>query len=214
MSGSLGVDRVPGARRKKLAGYLKAANDIRQSYQQSYTEKWGSGNGDFDDEHGSIPGSFPDVAIVSHGDEQLVLFPSYARRHTKEAPNPNKQRPQSNDTSDGPGDAEYWAREWQKFEDDRAIVDVDVRGWMYSPHRGPMTRKNRLLIGLARQLSGIPAPKPASRDHSPDSLRARHRAHEERREQESIAQEAEQILKRGEAEKKVAGQGGYSENPK
>ncbi|KAE8451180.1 hypothetical protein EG329_004344 [Mollisiaceae sp. DMI_Dod_QoI] len=220
-SGS-GQIRERGARRKKIAGYLKAANEIRQSYQQSYSEKWGNGNSEWDDDEKGIPGAFPDVSIVSHGDEQLILFPSYARRHHKEPPNPEAQRgsPQrsqrnswSND--DGPMDAEYWAREWQKFEDDRAIVDVDVRGWIYSPHRGPMTRKNRLLIGLARQLSGVPAPREASRDQSPEhSIAARHKEHEARREQEKIAEEAEQILRKGRGEEKVAAQGGYSERPK
>ncbi|TVY82504.1 Phosphatidate phosphatase APP1 [Lachnellula suecica] len=209
-----GEGRVSGGRRKKLAGYLKAANDIRQSYQQSYTEKWNGSSYEEDDTKG-IPGAFPDVAIVSHGDEQLILFPSYARRHVKETPNPEASQ-RSSDSDEGPGNAEYWAREWQKYEDDRAIVDVDVRGWIYSPHRGPMTRKNRLLIGLARQLSGIPAPKSQSREGSPDSvssLRTRHREHEAQREQERIAQEAEQILKKGEGEEVVAARGGYSERP-
>lgn len=220
MSGSLtsfgSEGRERGGRRKKLAGYLQAANELRQSYQQSYQEKWGSNNGDFDDYSSSIPGAFPDAAIVSHGDEQLILFPSYARRHTKEAPNPDAQAATS-DNEDAPQDAEYWAREWQKVEDDRAIVDVDVRGWIYSPHRGPMTRKNRLLIGLARQLSGIPAPKTPSRAQSPDSatsLRARHKEHEARQEEESIAHEAEQILRKGQGEQKVAAEGGYSERPR
>ena len=218
--GTWGEGRERGARRRKLAGYLKAANDIRQSYQQSYAEKWGSNNGYEDDDTKGIPGAFPDVAIVSHGDEQLILFPSYAKRHVKEPPNPNSRKPEGErDSDDGPGDAEYWAREWQKFEDDRAIVDVDIRGWIYSPHRGPMTRKNRLLIGLARQLSGIPAPKSSgSRDNSPGpeagSLRARHREHEAKRDQEKIAHEAEQILKRGEGEEYIASRGDYSERPK
>jgi phosphatidate phosphatase APP1 len=215
--GAWGEGRERGARRKKLAGYLKAANDIRQSYQQSYTQKWGADNGDMDDDMKGIPGAFPDVAIVSHGDEQLILFPSYAKRHTKEAPNMDAPRPEGNrDSGEGPGDVEYWAREWQKFEDDRAIVDVDIRGWIYSPHRGPMTRKNRLLIGLARQLSGIPAPRTSSRDNSPDagSLRARHREHEARRDEEKIAHEAEQIMKRGEGEEYIALRGEYSERPK
>lgn len=210
-----GEGRERGARRRKLAGYLKAANDIRQSYQQSYTEKWGKNNGYDEDDTSGIPGAFPDVAIVSHGDEQLILFPSYARRHVKEKPNRDALH-RGSDSEDGPGNAEYWARQWQKYEDDRAIVDVDVRGWIYSPHRGPMTRKNRLLIGLARQLSGIPAPKPSSRDASPDSiasLRARHREHEAQRDQEKIAQEAEEILKKGEGEGVVAARGGYSETP-
>jgi phosphatidate phosphatase APP1 len=209
-----GEGRERGARRRKLAGYLKAANEVRQSYQQSYTEKWGGNNGYDEDGTKGIPGAFPDVAIMSHGDEQLILFPSYARRHVKEAPNPDSRR--GSDNEDGPGNAEYWAREWQKFEDDRAIVDVDVRGWIYSPHRGPMTRKNRLLIGLARQLSGIPAPKETSRDNSSDSapsLRARHKEHEARREQEKIAAEAEEILRKGEGEGSVADRGGYSEKP-
>ncbi|KUJ21093.1 actin patch protein 1 [Mollisia scopiformis] len=217
-----GESRERGSRRKKIAGYLKAANEIRQSYQQSYSEKWGNGGNEWDDDEKGIPGAFPDVAIVSHGDEQLVLFPSYAIRHHKEPPNPDFSnspgRSQRNSWSneDGPMDAEYWAREWQKFEDDRAIVDVDVRGWLYSPHRGPMTRKNRLLIGLARQLSGVPAPpKEASRDHSPEhTLVARHKEHEAQREQEKIAEEAEQILRKGRGEEQVAAQGGYSERPK
>lgn len=217
---SWGEGRERGARRRKLAGYLKAANDIRQSYQQSYVQKWGADNGDMDDDAKGIPGAFPDVAIVSHGDEQLILFPSYAKRHVKEPPNPDVPQPEGRRNSDdGPGDAEYWAREWQKFEDDRAIVDVDIRGWIYSPHRGPMTRKNRLLIGLARQLSGIPAPKTSgSRDNSPGpeagSLRARHREHEARRDQEKIAHEAAQILKRGEGEEYIGARGDYSERPK
>ncbi|KAF4637899.1 hypothetical protein G7Y89_g191 [Cudoniella acicularis] len=209
-----GEGRERGARRKKFAGYLKAANDIRQSYQQSYSQKWAGD--DYADEANGIPGSFPDVAIVSHGDEQLVLFPSYAKRHTKEPPDPTA-RGTYDSTTEGPGDAEYWAREWQKFEDDRAIVDVDVRGWIYSPHRGPMTRKNRLLIGLARQLSGIPAPKASSRDNSPDSassLRAKHKEHEAQREQEKITREADQIVRRGRGEENVASRGGYSERPR
>jgi phosphatidate phosphatase APP1 len=209
-----GEARERGGRRKKLAGYLKAANDLRQSYQQSYSEKWGAQNHGVDDDPLGLPGAFPDVAIVSHGDEQMILFPSYARRHTKEKP--YIENPDLNPRLDGPGDAEYWAREWQKFEDDRAIVDVDVRGWLYSPHRGPMTRKNRLLIGLARQLSGVPAPKSNSRNSSPESnsLRAKHREHEEKRDEERIAKEAEEILKRGQGEEYAAVRGDYSEKPK
>ncbi|KAL2074745.1 hypothetical protein VTL71DRAFT_8524 [Oculimacula yallundae] len=218
-----GEARDRGSRRKKLAGYLKAAKDIGQSYQQSYSERWGSANGEFGDDTNGIPGSFPDVAIVSHGDEQLILFPSYAKQHVKQQPpdpatNPVRQDSNGSDMSDGPGDAEYWAREWQKFEDDRAVVDVDVRGWIYSPHRGPMSRKNRVLIGLARQLSGIPAPKGQSRDNSPDaaptSLLAKHQEHEARRDQERIEREADEIVRRGRGETQAAAQGKYSEKPR
>ncbi|KAH8815864.1 hypothetical protein F5884DRAFT_667905, partial [Xylogone sp. PMI_703] len=218
--GSGGQGREPGARRRKLAGYLKAANELRQSYQQSYSEKWGANNTDEHWESRSIPGEFPDAGIVAHGDEHLVLFPSYAKRHFKKPPEPNSSR-NTDRYEEAESDPDYWAREWQKYEDDRAIVDVDVRGWLYSPHRGPLTRKNRLLIGIARQLSGIPAPPRgsgiASRESSPGmaaSLQARHEEHEAQREQERIAREAEQILRRGQGEERVAERGGYSEQPK
>jgi len=206
-----GEGRDRGSRRKKLAGYLTAANEIRQSYQASATERW-RGQDDQEIDDSTIPGSFPDVAIVSHGDEQLILFPSYARNHTKEEPNPDAPKARDND-SDSSGDAEYWAREWQRFENDTAIVDVDVKGWIYSPHRGPISRKNRVLIGLARKLSGIPAPKTPDRSTSP-SLISGHKEREAQREQENIAREAEKILKRGSEEEKFAARGAYSEKPK
>ncbi|KAL3425938.1 hypothetical protein PVAG01_02729 [Phlyctema vagabunda] len=217
-------DRERGSRRKKLTGFLKAANELRQSYQESYTQKWNGENDEKDADDSGIPGAFPDVAIVRHGDEQLVLFPSYARRHTKEQPNQpdvDTQSRRNSSDSDEIADAEYWAREWKKFENDRAIVDVDVRGWIYSPHRGPMSRKNRMLIGLARRLSGISAPakedsKSRSRDSSPEahSLRKRHEAHEALREQQKIAREAENILQKGKSEELAAIRGGYSEDPR
>lgn len=215
---SSGEGQERGGRRRKLAGYLKAADDVRRSYQASYAEKWNADKGEMDEETKGIPGSFPDVAIVSHGDEQLVLFPSYAKKHIKTPPNPDEQaKKKDSSDEDGPSDADYWARKWQEYEDDRAIVDVDVRGWIYSPHRGPMSRKNRVLLGLARQLSGIPAPKGPSRENSPDanqSLHARHKEHEKLREEERIAQEAEKILRQGEGEQAAAARGKYSEEPR
>ncbi len=221
---NLGADapqgRERGSRRKKLAGYWKAANELRQSYQQA--SPWASRSVETDDEKLSIPGAFPDVAIVQHGDEQLVLFPSYCKRHVMEQRHagPGNLQLDQNGSGIGVGDAEFWKREWEKFEDDKAVVDVDVRGWLYSPHKGPMSRKNRVLIGLARQLSGIPASRndaSKSRESSPgpdpSSLRVRHEAHEALREQERIAKEAEEILKKGQGEEDVAARGGYSENP-
>ena len=207
-----------GSRRKKLAGYWRAANELRQSYQQS--SPWLNRSIENDDEKLSIPGAFPDVAIVQHGDEQLVLFPSYCKRHVKKHRHagPRNLQLDQNGSGNGTGDAEFWKKEWEKFEDDKAIVDIDVRGWLYSPHKGPMSRRNRVLIGLARQLSGIPAPKSdasKSRESSPDplSLHVRHEAHEALREQERIAKEAEEILKKGEGEEDIAARGGYSETP-
>jgi phosphatidate phosphatase APP1 len=207
-----------GSRRKKLAGYLKAANDLRQSYQQS--SPWANWGAENDDEKLTIPGAFPDVAIVQHGDEQLVLFPSYCKRHAKEQRHagPGNLQLDQNGSRNGTGDAEFWKKEWERFENDKAIVDVNVRGWLYSPHKGPMSRRNRVLIGLARQLSGISALKndaSKSRESSPDplSLRVRHEAHEALWDQERIAKEAEEILKRGQGEEDIAARGGYSENP-
>jgi hypothetical protein len=69
-SGSGPPDR---SRRKKLAGYLRAANELRQNYQAQLP-----GRRERSDsvELPAIPGSFPDVSIATHGHEQLVLFPS------------------------------------------------------------------------------------------------------------------------------------------
>lgn len=226
--GYLYGNREPGARRKKLAGYLKAANELRQSY----TAQWGQRGttGGYEDDDQGIPGAFPDVEIVRNGDEEMVLFPSYARRHVKKEKKPvhdgggssrnsmymsglgdNGSRPSSAQ------DMEYWKREWEKYEDDTAIVDVDVRGWIYAPHRGPMNRKNRLAIGIARRLAGIPAPSNATPPESRSS--SRHSTHREkledkvaRHEEELVANQAESILHRGEEEADVAWRGGYSQN--
>lgn len=129
--GQAGQAPTRGSRRQKLVGYLRAANDIRQSYQQSVP--WTSRETDVE-ELPAIPGAFPDVAIATHGDEQLVLFPSYCKRHSKEESNsqpPSEPRYRDRGGQDeGSGDAEFWKREWEKHENDKAIVDVDVRGWL------------------------------------------------------------------------------------
>lgn len=204
-----------GSRRRKLAGYLKAANELRQSYQQSYG-LGGQGSDEADENGSNIPGAFPDLAVVRHGDEEMVLFPSYARRHHRRKHHHSHQVPGASQdlrSNKGSGDAEYWRNEWEKYEDDNATVDVDIRGWIYSPHRGPMTRKNRLLVGIARHLSGIPAPQ-NSRPVSPhsghrDRLEARAAKHED----ELAEKEAESITRIGESEAIIASTGGYSEEP-
>lgn len=207
-----------GYRRRKLAAM---AGNLYRSGQQAVTEMRGtyaqSRARGMDDAAGQgsthIPGAFPDVAITSQGDEQMVLFPSYAKRHIKKDwSRMQANTPQTPQT--GTKDEEYWRQQWEKNEDEKAIVDVDVRGWIYNPHVGPMTRRNRILIGLARQLSGIPRP-----DQSPSPMAAEppppshHQMHEELREQEKIAREAALIERRGQEEKRVAYSGGYSEQP-
>ena len=77
-----GQSRESGARRKKLASFLKSANELRQSYQQSYTSGWGSRDTRYEDVD-DAPGAFPDAAVVRSGDEEMMLFPSYARKHIK-----------------------------------------------------------------------------------------------------------------------------------
>ncbi|MCJ1302801.1 hypothetical protein MMC08_005606 [Hypocenomyce scalaris] len=218
--GSMAEGSQRGARRRKLAGYLKAANELRQTYQQSYTSR-SQNDAESDENDLGIPGAFPEVAIVRNGEEEMVLFPSYARRHVKQEKGQQQDPPGSSQglqSSAGGGDAEYWRREWDRYEDDNAVVDVDVRGWIYSPHRGPMTRKNRLLIGLARHLSGIPAPSASSRGGSPvSSPRNHHRdrveARAARHEEEQVEKVAEAITKQGEGEADIARRGGYSEYP-
>ncbi|KAK4039949.1 hypothetical protein C8A01DRAFT_46676 [Parachaetomium inaequale] len=74
--------------------------------------------------------------------------------------------------------------------------------------KGPMTRRNRMLVGLARRLSGIPAPTTQT-----EPVASSHEQYEEMKEEQRIAREAREIEKRGQDEKEVANRGGYSESP-
>jgi phosphatidate phosphatase APP1 len=221
--------RESGGRRRKLAGYLKAANELRQTYTQQYAPSW-KGNEEnyrFEDDK---PDGFQDGAVVRSGEEEIILFPSYARKHIKRKPEaePGTIQEVSGEGRDirdtaGAGDAEFWKKQWENYEDDNAVVDVDVRGWIYSPFRGQMSRKQRLFIGLARQLVGIQAPPAntsehnsatSSRDPSPGLTALEgHRERQAQRDEQLAAQEAEQILRKGEKEAAIAAKGGYSEKP-
>ncbi|KAK7413822.1 hypothetical protein QQX98_007316 [Neonectria punicea] len=212
------ADQERGYRRKKfaaMAGSLyrsgqAAVTEIKESYAQTRAR----GLDGPSENHGRIhiPGAFPDVAITVQGDDQMVLFPSYAKRHNKQEW--DQERMQQSQVAQGSiRDEDYWRQEWERNEDERAIVDVDVRGWIYSPHTGPMTRRNRMLIGLARQLSGIPAPR-ADQGYNSNVGAPQPTAHmDDLREQEKIAREAARIERLGQAEKRVANRGGYSERP-
>ena len=212
MEGYSGDDSVPerGARRRKLAGYLKAANEIRQSYGFSSQR-----DGSADDDSSAVPGSFPEGSVVRSGKDEMLLFPSYAIRHPAKTPRRREEPGASQDirSEKGAGDAEYWKKEWEKYEKENSLVEVDVRGWLYSPHRGQMTRRNRLLVGIARHLSGVPAPA-SSRASSPQSTHhARVEARNFQREEEMVEREAESITRRGQGEADIAWQGRYSEAP-
>ena len=197
-----------GSRRRRLAGYLKAANEMRQSYM---------GSGQYDGEEGSgVPGSYPELTAARSGDEEMVLFPSYARRHYPKKPSGNDLPGSTQDfsSSRGTGDAEYWKREWENYEDGKSIVDVDVRGWIYSPHRGAMTRKQRFVVGIARRLSGVPAPAPVvdSRGSSPSNMvQNRLESHAARHEEEQIEREAVSLARKGQGEADIAWRGEFSE---
>lgn len=209
---------MPGTRREKVKGYLKAANELRQTYQAQIQQRIQQ---EYD---GTMPGDFPDVEIVRSGDEEMLLFPSYARKHVKRKPYQEgggaaRHQPGTHESVETPhssGDAEYWKREWERYEDENAIVDVDVRGWIYSPQSGPLNRKNRLLIAVARRLSGIYAPTPspaASRPNSQaPSSRVRLDENPSRNEDEIAAREAESIARRGQMEADAAVRGSYSQS--
>ncbi|RYP68592.1 hypothetical protein DL771_006564 [Monosporascus sp. 5C6A] len=222
-SGNYGTTggREPGSRRRKLAAMAgsvyragaAAVSEIKETYNQTRANQTDS------DEASriSIPRAFPDVAIITRGEEQMVLFPSYAKTHVRgqERLFENPAGPPHASTMDL-DDEDYWRHEWARHEDEKAVVDVDVRGWIYNPHRGPITRRNRILIGLARHLSGIPAPNPQQSDPidtAAPSLSSVHQQHEVEREQKRIAQKAEEIERRGQAEEEAAQRGSYSEDP-
>ncbi|KAK4637098.1 Phosphatidate phosphatase APP1 [Fulvia fulva] len=195
--------REPGTRRKKLAGYLKTANELRQSYFSGDTVRGSHGPEDG-------PGAFPDVAVVRSGNEEMILFPSYARRHVK------SKQPTATTPGRELSEEEFWRREWEKQEDVNAIVDVDVRGWIYTPPKGQHTRKQRLLIGLARQLSGISAPTSNGRPGESSQASAtpsRASSPTKQQDEDLINLEAANIIRTGQQEEQYASRGAFSERP-
>lgn len=220
-SGQYG-EREPGARRRRLAAMAKSvynasmatASEIRNQYDNTRIR----GVVDVNDSSYkvSIPGSFPEVDITTKGDEQMVLFPSYAKKHVRQFKDDDRQRPapiEGERREAGSNEEEYWRNEWARAEDKKAVVDVDVRGWVYAPHKGPMTRKNRVLVGLARRLSGIPAATHQVAGQLQD-LKTGSEEREEFRDQQNIDKEADAIEQRYKTENEAAVRGGYSEAPK
>ncbi|KAJ5714633.1 uncharacterized protein N7483_011814 [Penicillium malachiteum] len=158
-----------GSRRKKAYEWFKAANELGQAY----TSRWTGQRADSQEDYYHTPGAFPDVEIARSGDEEMVLFPSYARRLTPKKRNDESLRPRRDSWSEtiddyrGASQDEKTGSRWNESEIENAVVDVDVRGWMYAPNRGPMNRKHRLMIKLARTLSGIPAPSGVANEDGP-----------------------------------------------
>ena len=186
-----------------------AVSEIKESYAQTRTRAFDP----LEHERQSIPGSFPEARVTVQGTDQMILFPTYAKRHVKHDRN-MPPPPVSDIPPGGMRDDDYWYTGWEREWDEDAVVDVDVRGWIYSPHRGPLTRRNRIMLGLARQLSGIPRlDGPQNAGAVDNSIGPSRPSHEDLRVQEKIALEAAKIEQRGRAERKAASHGEYSEGP-
>ncbi|KAE8151758.1 hypothetical protein BDV25DRAFT_152261 [Aspergillus avenaceus] len=202
-----------GGRRKKVFEYLKAANELRQTYAAQWASQINPSR-EYDEEYlNSTPGAFPDVEIARAGDEEMVIFPSYARRLDRnEKPFDAPQRRGSTSTIDeyrGVDEETEWERlEREILEDKDAIVALDVRGWVYSPHRGPMTRKHRLMVALARRLTGIPAP---SNDEGTSADAAKLSG---RREDELVDSEAQTIIRNAEGHADAAWKSEHDDEPR
>lgn len=217
-----GYDGEPGDRgyrRKRLAAMAgsmyragaSAVTGIKESYAQTRVASLDPSEG----ERPSIPESFPDASIAtSPGDhEQLVLFPTYAKLHVKRDPKRMPSQAAENpERPEFPGE-EGMNAEWEDEYVPGAVVDVDVRGWIYAPLKGPLTRKNRILMGLARQLSGIPKPDAMPTTGAGDERPGPTSSSEDLGEQEKIAAEAANIERRGREERRAANFGQYSETP-
>lgn len=168
--------RQPGGRRQKIAGFLKSANELRQSYYQGYASRSSEVGKELDDFTGDQPtNSWPEVEVMRSGDEELVLYPSYARRRPDKrarnmnASGGNRRREDGRERGTG-GQEDFLNDEYSSAEEDDNLVDVDVRGWLFAPHSGPMTRKNRYLHWVALKLCGLPAqalPQPGEPDRNP-----------------------------------------------
>ncbi|KAF3925952.1 hypothetical protein ABW20_dc0106465 [Dactylellina cionopaga] len=133
--------REPGARRAKIAGALKAANEARQAYISNYYRR------DDPDQPiatsaGSQSGEWTDRDFRPTGTEEMVLFPSYARRTMQK----KKRHDDDHRFHDTPNPPESVT-----------MAEIDVRGWIFEPPSNVLTRKNRFLMGVARQLCGLPS---------------------------------------------------------
>jgi phosphatidate phosphatase APP1 len=213
-----GDGREPGSRRAKLRGLVSSVKD---AYQQNYAGV-GSSFKELEDYDGGKSEAYPDGTVARSGNEEMTLFPSYARHHIMKQKG-GEQDPNATEESANPSgsNAQAVQQHWDKYEDKDAIVDVDVRGWVYSPHRGPMNRKQRLAIGIARQLAGLPyqsstgspssnSPQ-SSRATSPHPLREKIEEHSNKKEQRLIDLETQSILSKTESEAERANRGEYSE---
>ncbi|KAE8356003.1 hypothetical protein BDV28DRAFT_127996 [Aspergillus coremiiformis] len=203
-----------GGRRQKVYQYLRAANELRQTYAAQWSAQINPSR-EYDEEYlKNTPGAFPDVEIARSEGEEMVIFPSYARRLVKDSW-PRSRRGSTSTIDEYRGlaeESELERLEREILDDKDAVVAVDVRGWVYSPHRGPMTRKHRLMIALARKLSGIPAPSSSSTDaEDPNSDSGSIGKMSGKREDELVDAEAQSIIRKAERKADAAWKSSASE---
>lgn len=201
-------------RRKKVFEYLKAANELRQTYAAQWAAQINPSR-EYDEEYlKNTPGAFPDVEIARSGHEEMVIFPSYARRLVRDY-YPRQRRGSTSTLDEYRGvaeESELDRLEREILKDENAIIAVDVRGWVYSPHRGVMTRKHRLMIALARKLSGIPAPSNSSTDgDGPNSDAASIGKTSGKRDDDFVDAEAQSIIRKAEGSADAAWKSSASE---
>jgi len=155
-----------GGRRQKLADYVRAANELRQSYYTPAPPNTASGGGRWNSYYEASgyeqPSNQELMEYVANGKEEIVLFPSYGRKRIRGQNSSNSLE----GTQDPPANID------EGYREEDIVADVDIRGWVYTPHTAsPPSRKNRLVMGMMARLCGLPAiPSPnASISASQDS---------------------------------------------
>ena len=212
-----GEGREAGATRAKMRGYISG---IKESVQQNYAGLEYSFRGveDFDE---GLPDAYTDAHITKSKNEEMILFPSYSRRHVSKRHSLRQNSDLNYGESAPPngGDSgQAIQQHWDKYEEKNPLVDVDIRGWIYSPHKGAMSRKQRLAVGIARQLAGFgsvgaspPSTEHSSRATSPHPLRKKMEEQNAQREQQIIEEEAEKMVSAAQEKSEKASRGEYSE---
>lgn len=208
-----------GSKRERVFRFMKAANDLRQTYAAQWSQK--ARQESYDDySSDSARDAFTDADIARSGDEEMVIFPVFASRHTKTSKASDRESHDMPGTQEyierphSPGDLDYWKREWEKYEDDNAILDVEVRGWIYIPQRGPINRKHRLLIALARKLCGIQAPGTSTGAASSVPQYSSNVDIENKLEEEEATKQAQSIIRKAEQDADAAWRESHPEGPR
>ncbi|CCX07319.1 Similar to Uncharacterized protein C29B5.04c; acc. no. Q9HGP1 [Pyronema omphalodes CBS 100304] len=134
--------REPGSRRRRL---VQAASNAYNSYYAA---------------RGTDSDSPPEMGVATSANQELWLFPSYAR----EVP---RRRPE-----------QVFEQEWNPQDrlndpdDDSVVCEVDVKGWLFCPHVGAHGRKMRWQLGVIRWMCGLSGQAPGQQDGGPTAEEA------------------------------------------